>query len=360
VTVDTPAPRAGDPAPAAGDGADSLLLQLFPTARRKLPFLRLGSAPTPVRQLTDLPGGGPEVWVKDESRYGGPWGGNKVRKLEWILPDVQRRHRRTILTFGALGTNHGLATALYARELGISTAVALVDQPVDAHVRAQLDRLRASGATLHFTHTPARTTAVAPLLIARHCSPLPPYVLPAGGSSPIGTLGYVEAGLELAAQIRAGELPEPERVFVAVGSGATAAGLALGLRMAGLRISVTGVVVNDLLRLDLRSLQRLARRAARLLRRRGAVVDSDYERIGAQLDVTRRWLGAGYGEPTAESREALRTAAARGLELDPVYTAKAFAAVLGEREESRAGDGPWLFLQTHGPRTDGPPPDAAG
>jgi len=354
--VTAPEPRSPETAPAV----DALLLQRFPQARRRLAFLRLGTGPTPVRALSELPGGGPEIWVKDESGYGGPWGGNKVRKLEWILPDVQRRHRRTILTFGALGTNHGLATALYARELGIDTAIALVDQPVDEHVRAQLERLRASGATLHFTHSKGRTAVAAPLLIARHCKPLPPYLLPAGGSSPLGTLGYVEAGLELAAQIRAGDLPEPERVFVAVGSGATAAGLALGLRLSGLRIPLSAVVVNDLLRLDARSLQRLARRSARLLRRRGAAVDSDYERIGGELEVTRRWLGAGYGEPTAESREALRIAAARGLDLDPVYTAKAFAAVLGERAESRTGEGPWLFLHTHGPRPASPPPAVAG
>src|SRR5690606_22680924 len=109
--VSPPESPAADAA-AAPAGADSLLLQRFPQVRRRLPYMRLGSAPTPVRQLTDLPGGGPEIWVKDESGYGGPWGGNKVRKLEWILPDARRRRRRTILTFGALGTNHGLATAL--------------------------------------------------------------------------------------------------------------------------------------------------------------------------------------------------------------------------------------------------------
>ena len=98
------------------------------------------------------------MWLKDDGRYGdGPWGGNKVRKLEWILPDARRRGRGTILTFGALGTNHGLATALYAREHGLRVALALVDQPLDDHVRAQLERLRGSGATLHFTHDKART-----------------------------------------------------------------------------------------------------------------------------------------------------------------------------------------------------------
>jgi len=326
------------PGPEKGSGvADrsaALLHERFPALRERLPFVRLGEGPSPVRRL-DV--GGDEVWVKDEGAYGGPWGGNKVRKLEWVLPDVRRRRRRTVLTFGALGTNHGLATALYARELGLGAALALVDQPVDDHVRVQLARLRKSGAALHFTHTRARTVAALPWLLARHASPLPPYVLPAGGSSPVGALGYVETALELAGQVEAGELPEPAWAVVAVGTGGTAAGLALGLRLAGLRTRVLAVVVNDLLRLDGRVLSRLAGRSARLLRRRGAVLPNGAEVETADLTVTRDWLGAGYGRPTAESERAAAVAATAGLELDPVYTAKAFAALLGESAVGRLG-----------------------
>lgn len=112
-----------------------LLHARFPPLAGSLPFLRLGTGPTPVRELE------PGLWVKDEGAYGdGGWGGNKVRKLEWILPDARRRGRRTVLTFGALGTNHGLATALYAPRAGMHAAVAVVDQPLDDHVRANLAR----------------------------------------------------------------------------------------------------------------------------------------------------------------------------------------------------------------------------
>ncbi len=342
----------------------ALLHERFPELRESLPFARLGEGPSPVRELDGVDAGGAEVWVKDEGAYGGPWGGNKVRKLEWVLPDVQRRRRKTVLTFGALATNHGLATALYAREVGLRAALALVDQPVDDHVRAQLERLRASGATLHFTHTRARTIAAAPWLLARHSSPLPPYVLPAGGSSPVGALGYVETALELAAQVEAGELPEPTWAVVAVGSGGTAAGLALGLRLAGLRTGVLAVVVNDLLRLDEQTLTRLAGKSARLLERRGADVAAGRDGPGrrrrsrahvplAELRVTRDWLGAGYGNATVESERAREVAAGAGLDLDPVYTAKAFAGLLGEAGRGTLGDGPLLFLQTHGPRPAG-------
>ncbi|MGW4284332.1 pyridoxal-phosphate dependent enzyme, partial [Nocardia sp. NPDC004750] len=223
----------------------ALLHQRFPEVADTLPFVRLGTAPTPVGRC-DL-GTTAQLWCKDESGYGdGGWGGNKVRKLEWLLPEARRRGARTILTVGGTGTNWGLATALYGRAQGIDTELALVDQPVDDHVRAQLRRLEKSGAALHFTHTKLRTILAAPWLYLRRVrGGARPYFLPAGGSSPVGALGYVEVACELAAQIAAGELPEPGHIVTAVGSGGTAAGLALGLRLAGLRTRVVGVVVND-------------------------------------------------------------------------------------------------------------------
>ncbi len=130
------------------------------------------------------------MWLKDDGAFGaGPWGGNKVRKLEWLIPDAHRRGARVILTVGGLGTNWGLATALYGAEHGLRTVLALVDQPVDEHVERQLERLRASGAELHFTHTKARTVALLPWLMLRHSGRRPPCILPAGGSTPVGVLG---------------------------------------------------------------------------------------------------------------------------------------------------------------------------
>jgi D-cysteine desulfhydrase len=290
------------------------------------------------------------IWVKEDGRFGsGGWGGNKVRKLEWLIPDAKRRGRHSILTFGGLGTNWGLATALYAREHGLETALALVDQPVDEHVRAQLNRLEASGARIYRTHTKRRTVAMLPWLLARNArSGRPPYLLPAGGSSRVGALGYVEAALEIAAQVEAGSLPEPAHVVVAVGTGGTAAGLALGFQIAGLRSRVVGVVVNDQLRLEAAVFARLARRTAALLERRGARLGP----LGLEpdmLDLTRDQIGAGYGHPTEAAAQAAALAAEEGLSLDPVYTAKAMAGLLTLREEGRLGD-PVLFVHTDGPR----------
>lgn len=323
----------------------SHLHRRFPELVETLPWVELSARPTAVRELGAL-----GIWIKDDGVFGdGGWGGNKVRKLEWLLADARRRGRRSILTFGGLGTNWGLATALYAREQGIETALALVDQPLDAHVEAQLARLAASGARIHRTRTKARTVAALPWLLARSArGGRPPYLLPAGGSSPVGALGYVEAALEIAAQVAAGDLPEPAHVVVPVGTGGTAAGLALGFQIAGLRSRVVGVVVNDQLRLDGPTLARLARRTAALLRRRGA--DLGALQLGPEmLDLTRAQLGPGYGHPTAAAARAAEQAASEGLRLDPVYTAKAMAGLLALRAERRLS-APVLFVHTDGPR----------
>ncbi len=317
------------------------LHEAFPELRETLPFLRLGTAPSPVRELPEL-----GVWLKDEGQYGdGGWGGNKVRKLEWLIPDAQRKGARTIFTVGALGTNWGLATALYAREHGLKTALALVDQPLDDHVRAQLERLYASGATIHRTHTKAQTMARAPFLLARHFSGRrPPYYLPAGGSSPVGTIGYVEVAFEIAEQVQAGALPEPERIVCAVGSGGTIAGLVLGLKLAGLSSHPVGIVVNDALRLDPDTLLGLARKTERILRDRGAQLP-DLDLNIDYFDAPTDWLGPGYGHATPEGEAALALAREAGLQLEPVYTAKALAGAMAQECE-----GPVLFINTNGPR----------
>lgn len=315
-----------------------------------LGHLPLGTGPTPVRRMPDLGVPGldeAEVWVKDESGYGdGGWGGNKVRKLEWIIPEAQRRGVRTLFTVGGIGTHWGLACALYGREHGLRAVLGLVDQPVDDHVRGQLARLEASGAELHRYRSPNRLRVAAPLLLLRNASRgRLPWYLPAGGSNPFGTLGYVDTALELAAQVAADQLPEPAVVVVPIGSAGTAAGLTLGLRVAGLRARVVGIVVNDAFPLGAPVIARLANRTARLLEEHGA---TGLPTITAgDLDTRDDWLGRTYGDPTPASTRMVAAAATAGLELEPVYTGKALAAVA-----DLAADlpGPVLWFNTHGPR----------
>jgi D-cysteine desulfhydrase len=290
------------------------------------------------------------VWLKDDGVFGSAWGGNKARKLEWVLADVARRKRRTILTVGALATNHGLATALYAREHGIRTVLMLVDQPWDEHVERQLARIEHSGARIHRTHGTARTIAELPFVWVASADwrrLRPPYWLGVGGSSPLGTLGYVEAALELAEQVRSGAVPEPSHAVVALGSGGTVAGLVLGLSLAGLGTRVVAVQVNDRTPLGVRRIERLVRRTERLLRRGGAHLPGAAA-VSERLTVETAWLGPGYGHSTAEGERALELARAKeGLRLEPVYTAKTVAALLALRERGSVAPGPVLYWHTH-------------
>ena len=203
---------------------------------------------------------------------------------------------------------------------------------------------------MHRTRTKARTLISLPYLLGRYAQarpPRPPYVLGPGGSSPVGALGFVEAAFELAHQVERGELPEPGTVVVALGSGGSAAGLLAGLRLAGLATRVRPVLVNDGLDLSEKKLYRLAGRALRLLESRGADVGGMHPRAG-DLEVVHGFLGDGYGHSTPEAEDALRLAReCEGLELEPVYTAKALAALLAGVGKGDFGSGPVLFWNTH-------------
>ncbi|MGS2617195.1 pyridoxal-phosphate dependent enzyme [Micromonospora sp. LZ34] len=309
----------------------------FPAVAHRLPYLRLGEGPTPVRRLAGEPG----VWVKDDSGYGAGYGGNKVRKLEWSLPELTRRGRRTVVTAGGTGSHHAVALARYGATVGLRVAVVAVPQPYDDHVAAQEAAVRAAGARVRrVTGVPAGYLAAAGLLAGALVTGRRPGLLPIGGSSPHGCLGYVEAALELADQVDAGALPAPRRIVLAVGSGGTAAGLALGLALAGLDTEVVGVCVNDRTPAGERQVRRLAAASGRLLRRRGAPLPARVPL--APVTVRRDWLGPGYGVPTAQGGAAAAWLAERaGLVAEPVYTAKAAAALRDLVAAGSAGPVPY-------------------
>ncbi|GGQ49579.1 pyridoxal-phosphate dependent enzyme [Couchioplanes azureus] len=318
-----------------------LLHERFPAIVGRLPFRRLGTAPTPVRAVAGLGG----VWVKDDGGYGTLYGGNKVRKLEWTLADLLSRGRRTVVTAGGTGSHHAVAVARYATAAGLRVAVVALEQPYDEHVARQAAAVHATGATVRRVGSVPAGYLAAGLLLARAAvTGARPSLLPVGGSSPRGCLGYVEAALELAAQVAAGELPVPRQVVVPVGSGGTAAGLALGLGLAGLPTRVVGVLVNDRTPMGEPQVRRLAEATARLLRRSGAPLP---ERAPlAPLTVRADWLGPGYGHPTAASAAAAPWLTEHaGVRTEPVYTAKAAAAL---RELAGAGpaQGPVLYWHT--------------
>jgi D-cysteine desulfhydrase len=320
------------------------LFDRFPGLAERLPRHPLLSGPTPVAPLALA--GVSDLWVKHDERSTPAYGGNKPRKLELLIGDAKARRSRRLVTSGGLGTNHGLATALLARDAGIATTLLLVDQPVTDAVRRQLRMLHAAGAKLRYGGGIAGAAREGILeLLGSQWAGERPRIVPTGGSSALGNLGFVSAALELAEQVHARELPEPRRVFVPIGTGGTLAGLAVGLKLAGLATRVVGVLVTDILPPSQRRLAKLANSTIGLLRRKAP--DAPALRIGADdFDRVTDQLGDGYGATSPAAEEAVAAAAELGLVLETTYTGKSLA---GLRDAARRGilDGPTLFWNTY-------------
>ncbi len=335
-----------------------LLFDRYPALQSHLGFEPLADRlPTPVEPLPGLAEqwGIGELWVKRDDQTSSLYGGNKVRKLEWLLAAAQRAGRRAVITTGAWGSHHALATALFAREVGSRATLVLFPQPPNPHVRDNYLLDVAAGARI----VCAASVATVPValargrLAARFAGEGWPYAIAAGGSDRHGTLGYVEAGLELAAQIQAGQMPAPDYVYVAAGTCGTAAGLALGLELAAAEVPelaathvvavrvVPGVLANR------RRIRSLIRQAARLLVAGGARLPEPAVERAVQL-VTDQ-VGRGYGHPTRAAEQA-RTEAAEldRLEVDPTYTAKALAGLREFASDPERRHARHLYLHTLG------------
>lgn len=322
------------------------LFQAYPGLRERIPHRPFLEGPTAVEpfDLEGVPAG--RLFVKRDDRSCPLYGGNKPRKLEFVIADALARGARRLVTSGGLGTNHGLATTLLGAEVGLATTLVLLHQPVTEDVRRKLLLFAACGAELVYGRNVAGVAlASAGVLAGSALRGERPYLVAPGGSSARGTAGFVSAGLELAAQVREGALPEPRRVYTAVGTGGTLAGLVLGLRLAGLATRVVGVVVTDVLPPTRRRLAAQARATLRMLRRHDPAVPNAAIAPG-DFDLASDQVGPGYGAPTEAAQRAVRAAARAGLALETTYTGKCLAAL---RAHAAAGalDGPVLFWNTY-------------
>lgn len=310
------------------------LVRRFP-ALAAVPRVALINAPTPVLPLTDI---APSLWIKRDDRSADPLGGNKVRSLEFLLASVRPGDR--VVTVGSAGSTHALAVATYGHRLGAGVLVGRWRQTMNstaALVSAQVTAIA--------EHAPVFRSTLSAYGWALYQRMRGAHWIAAGGSTPLGVLGHVNAGLELVGQLDAGDLPHPRYVVVPLGTGGTAAGLALAFAIAGKDIVVVGArVVPRIVGRRARVL-RLARACARLIERHAT------ERIPTvQPDAVRvqhEAYGGAYGAETPESRAAARRLEdVAGLRADASYSAKGFQVALG-----LAQDAPTLFWLTFDPRT---------
>ncbi len=324
----------------------------FPETKA-LAHVTLACLPTPVEPLTELARllGLRSLFVKRDDVSGEAYGGNKVRKLEFLLGQALAERRKSVLTFGARGSNHVRATAVYGKQLGLKVHAVLTPQPTTAYLEANLLADRAAGATLHLADSYRDSVERGAKLqdqLTREDG-VEPFVIPFGGTVPRGTIGFVNAALELAAQVERGELPSPDVIYVPFGSMGTASGLATGFAALGLPIQVIGVrvVPADIANLDLA--RQVVQDAVALLRE----ADPGFPRLEPEqvgLRVRDEFLGDGYAMPTSAAQEAVDLAAAHGLRLETTYTGKALAALAADARAGQLTGKTAVFWNTYSSR----------
>lgn len=304
---------------------EPLLFGEAPRAR-ELPFLPLVAGPTPVEPLRAELGGTPlraGLWQKRDDRASPLYGGNKVRRYEWVLADALDRGARTIVTAGGYASTQVTATILHATAQGLDVDAVLFDQPITSFAREALSTDAAAGGNLIDGRGYART---AWLVAKRMRAATRPYLLLPGASSPLPNLGYVDAMLELGEQVARGECPRPDRIVLPTGSGGTVVGLALGAALLGWSTVITAVRITEPYvtnRISLGALLFATRRRLDTLGVRGS------KRLAnARVEVDGRFLGEGYGFPTRETAAGMTlTAALIGQPGEPTYSGKGLAAL---------------------------------
>jgi D-cysteine desulfhydrase len=285
-----------------------------------IPRLTLAHYPTPLEEMPRLRsalGGGPRLFIKRDDLAGPGFGGNKIRKLDFILSRALADGADTVVTTGGEGSNHARVTAAVCARLGLKCVLVLNRTTGPRGASLYLDEL--FGAEIHRVES-RRERAAALRSRAEELQSQGRKVaeIPLGASTPVGALGYARAVAELADQ-----LPSVDRIFLSTSSGGTHAGLEAGLQLYGLdRVRLTGVSADD-------SAESITRTVHSILDGVAELLSLPAGSLRRTLDIDVSQVGGGYGVPTPASEEALSLVARNeGIVLDPVYTAKAMAAVI--------------------------------
>ncbi len=315
----------------------------------RFPRVRMFPTPTPLEKLENLTRalGGPEIWIKRDDCTVVATGGNKIRKLEYLVGEAVAQGADHLVTQGAVQSNHVRQTAAVARRYGMK-CTALLEHRIETNDRdylasgnVLLDKLfdcaieyRPSGLNMN-----AEAEAKGEALRAKGAKP---YVIPGGGSNPVGALGYVGCAQELMQQADEMGL-KIDRLVTATGSAGTHAGLVVGLQGCNADVPVLGIGVRNPKDLQEANVHKLAEATAEYIGLRGGIPRASVE---ANCD----YIGPGYGQPTPGMTEAvLMLARLEGVLLDPVYSGKAMAGLIDlVRKGAFAKSERIVFLHTGG------------
>lgn len=293
-------------------------------------YISLAQLPTPVGECHNLEEAlqHAPIFIKRDDLAGSDtsYGGNKARKLEFLLADAVQKGARKIITYGCVGTNHGLATACYAQQLGLECLLMLKHQPNSSVVRQNLLLDHYFGAEIAlFANNTERSIAAQELLQNNEDI----YFFPTGGSVPLGALGYVNAALELKQQIDKGLLPKPDYIYLPIGSCGTTAGLLLGLTMANIdsKIVAVGVEPEGTPNAFLERTKKLFSDTNQLMHNFSDAIPL-YTFPDAQLEINKRFCNTDYGVWTPETDAATELMmATENILLEGTYSAKVIVAL---------------------------------
>ncbi|UDC56731.1 D-cysteine desulfhydrase [Klebsiella quasipneumoniae] len=310
----------------------------------RFPRLELIGAPTPLEYLPRLSDHlGREIFIKRDDTTPLAMGGNKLRKLEFLAADALREGADTLITAGAIQSNHVRQTAAVAAKLGLH-CVALLENPIGTRAENYLsngNRLLLDLFNTQIEMCDVLTDPAAQLdeLATRiEAQGYRPYVIPVGGSNALGALGYVESALEIAQQCE--DAVEISSVVVASGSAGTHAGLAVGLEQLMPQAELIGVTVS----------RAVADQLPKVVALQQAVANSLELQAKADIILWDDYFAPDYGTPNEEGMAAVKLLAQlEGILLDPVYTGKAMAGLIDGITQKRFKDeGPILFVHTGG------------
>ena len=284
----------------------------------KLPRLELAQLPTPVQAMPRLSAhlAGPHLFVKRDDQTGLAFGGNKTRKLETLCAAAKTENADTLLTAGAIQSNHCRQTAAAAAHLGMACTLILVGQaPSTPTANLLLDGL--FGADLRWTNKERRDEDLQKAFEETEAAGGKPYLIPYGGSNPIGAAAFVYALEEMLQQGQ-----RPDWIVLASSSGGTQAGMIAGARLLGYEGKIVGISVEERAA-DLRPrIAHLAMETASLLGEKTSLAEKD-------ILVNDDYLGKGYALMGEAEREAIHLfARLEGLLVDPVYTGRAAAGLI--------------------------------
>lgn len=335
------------------------LYRAYPSLQQTLPHIVLGDLPTPIYHLTKLENYDTcksALYLKDDGVTGmtqshrRSFGGNKIRKLEFLFADALAQGAQSVMTRGGIGSNHVVATAVSAKQLGLRCIAMLNAQDVTDVVKRNMLFMHENDVDmiLNPTRDIRNMQVVCSFVQNKYNYGDMPYFIPTGGSCPLGVIGYVNAVFELKEQITAGIMPEPDYIYVAAGSCGTLSGLVLGVRAAGLKTKVIGVAVepNDVSSPFVNQVLDLVKETNALLH----VKDASFPCYAWQEDdvhILYDFGGPDYGVVTPEALEAIKLLHdTENIQLDTTYTGKACAGMLHEITTGKHTNDVILFWNT--------------